>query len=114
VKHSDPLFKFLISWIASITCDFSPTLSNNSCCETIIYLVIISAHTSIKLGGHHDSENQVLHFLRKRSAHCCGSGLPVLRGRHFGGHVMLSQALISLLLMAGILAVCTLTIRYLW
>jgi hypothetical protein len=31
-----------------------------------------------------------------------------------GVHVMLSQALMALLLMAGILAVCTLTIRYRW
>ncbi len=68
----------------------------------------------MKLGGHHGSENQVLHFLRERSPRCCGLGLPILRGRDRGVPVMLSEALIALLLMAGILAVCTLTIRYHW
>jgi hypothetical protein len=65
----------------------------------------------MNLGGHHDSKNQVLHFLRKRSTLCCGHGLPVLRSRDLGIHVMLSQALISLLLIAGILAVFTLALR---
>jgi hypothetical protein len=113
-KHNDPLPKFLISWVTCKSCPISPIIRKISCFEIILYLGLLNVYTSIKLGEHHGSENQILHFFRKRSALCCGSGLPVLRGRDLGIHVMLSQALISLLLMAGILAVFTLAIRYHW
>lgn len=64
-KHSNRLSKFLIFLAAPVICRFSLNQPNISCFETIIYLGRTSVYTSIKLGGHHGSENQVLHFLRK-------------------------------------------------
>jgi hypothetical protein len=87
---------------------------SNSLIEIIISLQPARAYTEMELGGHHGSENQVLHFLRERSPLCHSPSLSVLRGCDLRIHVMLSQALIALLLMAGILTVCTLTTRYHW
>jgi hypothetical protein len=68
----------------------------------------------LKLGGHHDSQNLVLRFFRKRSPLRHSLGFSILWGCDPGGDVMLSQVLIAFLLMAGILAVGTLAIRWHW
>lgn len=110
-KDVDLLPMFPTVWIRRKTRALSSIMLNKPCFEIILYFHLLNNYTSIKLGGQHGSKNQVLYFLRKRSAPCCGSGLPVLRSRDLGIHVMLAQVLISLLLIAGILAVFTLALR---
>jgi hypothetical protein len=63
------------------------------------------------MGGRHDSENQVLHFFRKRSVCHRRSGISVLRSGDPGIHVMLSQSLIALKLIAVIVAVYVVMIK---
>jgi hypothetical protein len=69
-------------------------------------------YTCTKLAGHQDKENAVLYLLRERSTRGDHLSILVLRGCDPGLYVMLSQGLIALLLMTGILAIYMLTISF--
>jgi hypothetical protein len=64
-----------------------------------------------RLGGHQNAANPVLCFLWKRSGLCCRPGVPVLRGSDLGIHVVLSQTLVALLLIAAVVVIYVLVIR---
>ena len=57
-----------------------------------------------RLGSYVSYENEPFFY--------CGSCIPILRGHGLEGRVMLSQALIAMLLMAGISGIYMLMVKY--